>query len=83
MDARIATTRIKMTPMNQGASLHSPRIPFEDSHLRMEPQVSFKGLHGSPIPKSTFISTQTAEPTKAKNSIQDEIRSIILALYQN
>ena len=72
IEARIATTSTKMTPMNQGASLHSPpRTPpilsllSKGSHLRMEPQPSAKGLHGSPIPKSKFISAQTAEPTKA------------------
>ena len=69
MDARNATTRAKMTPMNQGASLHSPTAPpilsllSRGSHLRMEPQPSAKGMHESPIPK--FISAQTAEPTKA------------------
>ena len=81
MDARIDKTMTTMTPMNQGASLHSPTTPRgpRASHLRMEPQLSAKGMHVSPILKSKFISSQTAKPTKAKNSIQVDIRTIVLS----
>ena len=79
MPARIATIRPTMTPMNQGASLHSPprlRVPSIGSHLRMDESqpIRANGLHVSPN-----ISAQTAEPNKTKIGSQANIRTIVFS----
>ena len=84
MPARIATIRPTMTPMNQGASLHSPpilRVPPIGSHLRMDESqpILATGLHVSPNPRSKFILAQTAELNKAKIGSQANIRTIVFS----
>ena len=82
MPARIATIRPTMTPMNQGASLHSPprlRVPSIVSHLRMDESQPIAVMHLSPNPRSKFISAQTAEPNKAKIGSQANIRTIVFS----
>ena len=89
MPASIATIRPTMTPMNQGASLHSPATPPKrllsllsiDSHLSMDEPHSgpTPGLHTSPYPKSKFNSAQIAEPNKAKIGSQANIRTIVFS----